>query len=124
MEHRGRSGGGGPSVAKHRAPETDAAEFEAATSAIADVTGDYTLDIAHTRIGIRARHAMVTTVRGSFTAFDGRAHPAAATPWARCASLPTHTATSDTQVPDRDAHLRSADFLDVERYPEIRFIST
>jgi polyisoprenoid-binding protein YceI len=111
-------------VAKHRAPETDAAEFEAATSAIADVTGDYTVDVAHTRIGIRARHAMVTTVRGSFTAFEGRAHLDSANPPASSVSLTIQAASLDTQVADRDAHLRSADFLDVETYPEIRFVST
>jgi polyisoprenoid-binding protein YceI len=111
-------------VAKHRAPETDAAEFEAATSAIADVTGDYTVDVAHTRIGIRARHAMVTTVRGSFTDFEGRAHLDGANPAASSVSLTIQAASIDTQVADRDAHLRSADFLDVETYPEIRFLST
>src|SRR5919205_873859 len=124
MEHRGRAGGGGPSVAKHRAPDTDATEFEAATSAVADVTGDYAVDVAHTRIGIRARHAMVTTVRGSFTDFEGRAHLDTAKPAASSVALRIRTASIDTGVADRDAHLRSADFLDVERFPELTFSST
>jgi polyisoprenoid-binding protein YceI len=111
-------------VAKHRAPDTDATEFDAATSAVPDVTGDYTVDVAHTRIGIRARHAMVTTVRGSFTDFEGRAHLDSANPPASTVSLRIKAASIDTQVADRDAHLRSADFLDVETYPELLFSST
>ena len=111
-------------MAKHRAPETDAAEFEAATSAVADVTGDYTVDAAHTRIGVRARHAMVTTVRGSFTDFEGHAHLDSGNPQASNVTLRINAASIDTQVADRDAHLKSADFLDVEAYPEIVFAST
>jgi len=46
-------------------------EFDTPTAAIEDIAGDYTLDIAHTRLGFSARHAMVTTVRGSFKEFEG-----------------------------------------------------
>ncbi|MCW2510867.1 MAG: hypothetical protein JWP68_4015 [Modestobacter sp.] len=111
-------------MGKHRAPDGDATDFDAATSALADVTGDYAVDVAHTRIGIRARHAMVTTVRGSFTEFAGTAHLDTAKPAASSVTLRIATATVDTGVPDRDTHLRSADFLDVEKYPEMVFTST
>jgi len=111
-------------VGKHRAPEGDATDFDAATSALADVTGKYTVDVAHTRIGIRARHAMVTTVRGAFTEFAGTAHLDTGTPAASSVTLRIATASIDTGTPDRDAHLRSADFLDVEQYPEMVFVST
>jgi polyisoprenoid-binding protein YceI len=111
-------------VGKHRAPEGDATDFDAATSALADVTGDYTVDVAHTRIGVRARHAMVTTVRGAFTEFAGTAHLDVANPAASSVELTIKTASIDTGTPDRDAHLRSADFLDVERYPELTFRSS
>jgi polyisoprenoid-binding protein YceI len=111
-------------VGKHRAPEAEATDFDAATSALADVTGDYTVDVAHTRIGVRARHAMVTTVRGAFTEFAGTAHLDTAKPAASSVTLRIATASIDTGTPDRDAHLRSPDFLDVERYPEMRFLST
>ena len=111
-------------MAKHRARDAAPTDFEAATSALEDVTGNYTVDAAHTRIGIRARHAMVTTVRGSFTEFGGEArlepaHPPSSSVWLRI-----RTATVDTGQADRDAHLRSADFLDVEQFPEIVFVST
>jgi polyisoprenoid-binding protein YceI len=111
-------------VGKHRASDSDATEFEAATSAVADVTGDYVVDVQHTRIGIRARHAMVTTVRGSFSDFEGTAHLDRADPSASAVELRIKTATVDTGVADRDGHLRSPDFLDVERYPELVFRST
>ncbi|MQA35874.1 YceI family protein [Modestobacter roseus] len=111
-------------MGKHRAPEPAASDFDAATAALADVTGDYVVDAAHTRIGVRARHAMVTTVRGAFTDFAGTAHLDTGDPGASSVSLRIRTASIDTGAPDRDAHLRSADFLDVEQFPEMRFDST
>ncbi|HJX45507.1 MAG TPA: YceI family protein [Geodermatophilus sp.] len=111
-------------MAKHRAPEDSPTDFDAATAALDDVSGDYTIDVAHTRIGIRARHAMVTTVRGAFTAFEGEAHLDVAKPGASTVGIRIATASIDTGQADRDAHLRSPDFLDVERWPQIAFTST
>jgi polyisoprenoid-binding protein YceI len=111
-------------VAKHRAPDSGPTDFDAATAALADVSGDYSIDVAHTRIGIRARHAMVTTVRGAFTDFAGEAHLDVLKPEASSVSIRIRTASIDTGQADRDAHLRSPDFLDVERFPEMVFAST
>jgi polyisoprenoid-binding protein YceI len=111
-------------VGRHRAPDGGATDFDAATSALADVTGDYTVDVAHTRIGVRARHAMVTTVRGAFAEFSGTAHLDVADPAASSVTLRIAAASIDTGNADRDAHLRSADFLDVDNHPEIVFVST
>jgi polyisoprenoid-binding protein YceI len=111
-------------VAKHRAHEGAATDFERATSALDDVTGEYTVDVAHTRIGIRARHAMVTTVRGAFGNFAGEARLRPADPPSSSVTLRIRTASIDTGNADRDAHLRSPDFLDVDTYPEIVFTST
>ena len=58
-------------MAKHRASQTGETDFDDATTALADVSGEYAVDLAHTRIGFRARHAMVTTVRGTFGDFEG-----------------------------------------------------
>jgi polyisoprenoid-binding protein YceI len=66
----------------------------------------------------------VTTVRGSFTDFAGTAHLDTAKPEASSVTLRIRTASIDTGVPDRDAHLRSPDFLDVENHPELVFVST
>ena len=111
-------------MAKHRAPDGAPDDFDTATTALGDVTGDYTVDVAHTRIGIRARHAMVTTVRGAFTDFAGEARLRPADPSSSSVTLRIRTASIDTGQPDRDAHLRSADFLDVDTYPEMVFTST
>jgi polyisoprenoid-binding protein YceI len=111
-------------VAKHRAEKPAESDFDEATTALEDITGDYTVDLAHTRIGFRTRHAMVTTVRGSFTQFQGTAHLEPLNPPASAAVLRIKTASIDTGQADRDDHLRSADFFDAEIFPDIVFAST
>src|SRR3954464_15298146 len=98
--------------------------FDPATTVIEDIAGDYTLDVAHSRLGFSARHAMVTTVRGAFKDFEGTAHVDTANPAASKVDLVIKADSIDTGVADRDAHLRSGDFFDVETYPEITFAST
>ena len=98
--------------------------FDAPTSAVADLTGDYTIDPAHTRLGFSARHAMVTTVRGSFKEFAGAAHIDAANPSASSVTLTIQTGSIDTGQADRDGHLVSGDFFDAEANPTITFTST
>jgi len=88
------------------------------------LTGDYTLDTSHSRIGFVARHAMVTKVRGSFKEFEGHLHLDADDPSRSSAEVTIAVDSIDSGNPDRDAHLRSADFFDVEQYPAIAFRST
>jgi polyisoprenoid-binding protein YceI len=98
--------------------------FDEATTAVEDISGDYTLDVTHSRLGFSARHAMVTTVRGAFPAFEGTATIDTADPAASKVSLSIDVASVDTGTPDRDGHLRSADFFDVEKFPTMTFTST
>jgi polyisoprenoid-binding protein YceI len=98
--------------------------FEPATTVIEDIAGDYTIDVAHSRLGFSARHAMVTTVRGAFKEFEGTAHVDTANPAASKVELTIKADSIDTGVADRDAHLRSADFFETESHPEITFTST
>ncbi|GAB2867005.1 YceI family protein [Nocardioides pacificus] len=100
------------------------ATFDAGTSAITDLTGDYAIDPSHTRLGFSARHAMVTTVRGSFKEFEGTAHIDGTNPSASSVTLKINVASVDTGTADRDGHLVSADFFDVENYPHMTFTST
>jgi polyisoprenoid-binding protein YceI len=101
------------------------ADFDTApTAAIQDLTGDYQFDPAHTRIGFVARHAMVTSVRGSFREFEGTAHINAEDPTKSTAQVKINVASITTHQDQRDAHLRSPDFFDVEKYPEMTFSST
>lgn len=86
-------------------------------------SGTYTIDPAHTDVGFVARHAMVTKVRGRFTEVEGSvtfgddiaSSTAAAT--IQAASVTTGSA-------DRDGHLRSGDFFDVEQHPTITFAAS
>jgi polyisoprenoid-binding protein YceI len=82
--------------------------------------GTFDLDPAHTTIGFTARHMMVSRVRGEFTDFTGSI-TVAEDPMASSAEATIKTASIDTRHNDRDAHVASPDFLDVERYPEILF---
>lgn len=94
------------------------------TPATQDLTGEYTVDVAHSRIGFVARHAMVTKVRGSFNEFEGRGYFDAADPSRSKLQVTIKAASIDTRNADRDAHLRSNDFFDMDNYPEIGFVST
>ena len=62
------------------APASTAPAAVAVVESGSVVTGDYAVDASHSRLGFSARHAMVTTVRGDFTDFDGTAHVDAETP--------------------------------------------
>ena len=87
-------------------------------------TGTWVLDRSHSRIGFSAKHAMVTTVRGQFDAFDGSLTLDGANPSASTSELTIQAASITTSNTDRDNHLRSGDFLDVESYPTLTFAST
>ncbi|MFD9130423.1 YceI family protein [Kitasatospora sp. NPDC059571] len=91
---------------------------------MSDLTGDYTFDPAHTRLGFVARHAMVTKVRGSFTEFDGSAHLDGNDPAKSSARLTIDVQSIDTGNAQRDSHLRTNDFLDAPAFPKITFVST
>jgi polyisoprenoid-binding protein YceI len=82
--------------------------------------GTFDLDPAHTRIGFSARHMMVSKVRGRFADFTGSI-TIAAEPLESTAGAVIKTASIDTGSADRDQHLISPDFLDVEKFPEITF---
>jgi polyisoprenoid-binding protein YceI len=88
------------------------------------LTGGYIIDPTHSRIGFVARHAMVTKVRGSFNEFAGTGYLDSEDPSNTRLELTIQTASIDTRNADRDAHLRSNDFFDMDTYPEIRFVST
>ena len=95
-----------------------------ATTDLAQLTGDYTLDPTHTRIGFVARHAMVTKVRGAFTDVEGSGHLDGRDPSRSTVRVTIQAASIDTRNAQRDEHLRSNDFLAMETYPEITFVST
>ena len=91
--------------------------------ALSAVTGTYTIDPVHSRIGFVARHAMVTKVRGQFTDYQASAVLDGDQPERSTASVVIQAASIDTGNAQRDAHLRSNDFLAMDTYPEITFAS-
>src|SRR4029453_7740480 len=91
---------------------------------LSDLSGSYVIDPAHTRIGFVARHAMVTKVRGSFNDFEGSAVVNGTDFTKSTGQLTIQAASIDTRNEQRDAHLRSNDFLAMEEYPEITFVAT
>jgi polyisoprenoid-binding protein YceI len=88
------------------------------------LTGEYTIDPDHSRLGFVARHAMVTKVRGSFNEFEGDGYFDAENPANSRLQLTIQAASIDTRNDDRDEHLRSPDFLDADNHPTLEFRST
>ncbi|SDT18073.1 Polyisoprenoid-binding protein YceI [Brevibacterium siliguriense] len=87
------------------------------------ITGHWDIDPSHSRLGFSTRHAMVSRVRGAFNDVSGFADIAEDLANSK-AEVIIQTASVDTRTEARDEHLRSADFFDVETYPEIRFVSS
>jgi polyisoprenoid-binding protein YceI len=93
-------------------------------AAITDLTGDYDIDPAHSRLGFVVRHAMVTKVRGQFRTFSGNAHLDAANPQNSTAYVEIEMNSIDTGHEQRDGHLRGNDFFDVHTHAKATFQST
>lgn len=94
-----------------------------ATTASEVATGTWVLDKAHTRIGFQAKHLMVTKVRGHFEEYDAIVEIADDLTESKI-EVTLEAASITTGAADRDAHLRSADFIDADSHPQLRFVST
>ena len=88
------------------------------------ITGTWAIDPTHTTIGFSIRHAMIAKVRGNFAEFEGTFVIDGANVGASTASLTIQTASFSTDNADRDGHVKSAEFLDVENFPALTFTST
>ncbi|WP_409467809.1 YceI family protein [Streptomyces sp. HC307] len=95
----------------------DAAPYEG-------LTGVYSIDPVHSTIGFSVRHAMITNVRGKFTAFEGLLKLDGAHPTRSKAYLSVQTGSVDTGFAERDAHVTGPDFLDSAAFPLMSFHST
>ena len=81
----------------------------------------WTIDTAHTSVGFVARHMGLSKVRGEFTSFRGEIEGDPTDITSARAHLEVDMASVDSGNADRDAHLKGADFFDVERYPTMTF---
>lgn len=97
---------------------------ETPSVAVENISGDYTIDPSHTRVGFSARHAMVTKVRGNFEEFEGTAHVDTVTPANSSVTVTIQAASVTTGNEQRDGHLKTPDFFDIANYPQITFVST
>ncbi len=84
----------------------------------------YQVDTAHSAAEFSVKHMMITTVKGVFEALDGTLEFDEANPEDSKIVAKIQAASINTRVEDRDNHLRSGDFFDVETYPEMVFEST
>lgn len=82
------------------------------------------LDPIHSTVEFSAKHLMITTVKGRITDIEGTIYTNEKDPENSSVETTLKAASIDTRTDQRDQHLRSADFLNVEKYPEIRFRST
>ena len=86
--------------------------------------GTWKVDPTHSSVGFEVKHMMISTVRGQFREFDGTLEAAEDDPAHSRAWGSVEVASIETGNAERDEHLRSPDFFDADRYPEIRFAST
>jgi polyisoprenoid-binding protein YceI len=84
----------------------------------------WTIDPAHSSVGFTIRHLMISKVHGHFTKWSGSLVFDEANPAASKVEVQIDVASVDTREPNRDGHLRSADFFEVEKYPQMTFKST
>lgn len=87
------------------------------------VTGTWTIDPVHSEVGFSVRHMMVSKVRGKFTSFEGSV-TTAANLLDSSVTATVDLASIDTGNADRDNHIRSADFFEVEANQTMTFVST
>ena len=94
------------------------------TTTAATALGTWTIDPAHSHVEFGVRHMMITTVKGRFGIVHGRVAIDDTDPTKGEAEIEIDADSIDTREAQRDAHLKSADFFDVEKFPKLTFKSS
>jgi polyisoprenoid-binding protein YceI len=84
----------------------------------------WSIDASHSTVQFSVRHMMITNVRGQFQAVEGTVEFDPAQPGSARIEASLEVASIHTREEKRDAHLKSADFFDAEKYPKISFVSS
>lgn len=92
--------------------------------AVPAVADEYTIDGVHSSVGFEVRHLAISKVRGTFSEFEGQINFVADKPAEWSVEAVVQATSIDTANEDRDKHLRSEDFFEVEKYPTLEFKST
>src|ERR1700691_465069 len=98
--------------------------FMSSTPAASPTAATYTIEAAHSSAHFKVRHLMIANVRGEFSKISGTVKADPADPGALSVTAEIDVNSINTREPDRDKHLKSADFLDAAKYPAIKFQST
>src|SRR5262245_45036990 len=85
-------------------------------------TERWEIDSSHSSVHFSVRHLVIAKVRGSFTRWSGTVQAPDGDFSTATTAVTIDASSIDTGVADRDAHLKSPDFFDVARYPELRFV--
>ncbi|MBZ5602573.1 MAG: YceI family protein [Acidobacteriia bacterium] len=93
------------------------------TTSQAAAIAQYEIDPAHSGAQFKVRHMMIANVRGEFSKVSGKVAFDPANPAASSIDVAIDASSLSTREPQRDEHLKSADFLDVAKYPSITFVS-
>src|SRR5262245_11259011 len=108
-----------PPLRSHGAsPEVETRDSEEAMR-----TERWEIDSSHSSVHFSVRHLVIAKVRGSFTRWSGAVQVPDGDFSKATVAVTIDASSIDTGVADRDAHLKSADFFDVEKYPELRFVA-
>jgi polyisoprenoid-binding protein YceI len=133
---RGSTGGATPTAAQKAVKAKDSPQVQRAKAAQrakatkrstpipAGLTGTWAIDPAHSRIGFAVRHVLINDVHGNFNEFEGTINANGKDISKSSVEFKARIASIDTNVPQRDTHLKSADFFDADKYPEMTFKST
>jgi polyisoprenoid-binding protein YceI len=81
----------------------------------------WVIDPTHSKVGFKVKHLMISNVQGNFKEFDGAVATEGDNFSTAQISFSLNSASIDTEMTDRDAHLKSPDFFDAEKYPTINF---